>query len=58
MRKSCDKVVECRANQANVVLEKGHGAGKKAMALEKKGMAQHHAKTGYRKHYGLQGWKS
>ena len=36
-----------------VVLEKGHGAGKKGMALEKWGMAQHgwgmaqrHAKTG------------
>ena len=29
-----------------VVLEKGHGAGKKGMALEKKGMARRHAKTG------------
>ena len=29
-----------------VVLEKGHGAGKKGMALEKRGMAWHHAKTG------------
>ena len=29
-----------------VVLEKGHGAGKKGMALEKTGMAQRHAKTG------------
>ena len=29
-----------------VVLEKGHGARKKGMALEKKGMARRHAKTG------------
>ena len=29
-----------------VVLEKGHGAGEKGMALEKKGMARRHAKTG------------
>ena len=35
---------KCRA--FNVVLEKGHGAGKKGMALEKKGMARRHAKTG------------
>ena len=35
----------------NVVLEKGHGAGKKGMALEKKGMVLHHAKTGSGKHY-------
>ena len=34
-----------------VVLEKGHGAGKKGMALEKRGMARCHAKTGYGKHY-------
>ena len=26
-----------------VVLEKGHGAGKKGMALEKRGMARRHA---------------
>ena len=35
---------KCRAFY--VVLEKGHGAGKKGMALEKKGMARRHAKTG------------
>ena len=29
-----------------VVLEKGHGVGKKGMALEKNGMARRHAKTG------------
>ena len=29
-----------------VVLEKGHGAGEKGMALEKMGMARRHAKTG------------
>ena len=29
-----------------VVLEKGHGAGVKGMALEKRGMARRHAKTG------------
>ena len=29
-----------------VVLEKGHGTGEKGMALEKKGMARRHAKTG------------
>ena len=29
-----------------MVLEKGHGAGKKGMALEKKGMVRRHAKTG------------
>ena len=28
-----------------VVLEKGHGAGEKGMALEKRGMARGHAKT-------------
>ena len=26
--------------------EKGHGAGKKGMALEKKGMARRHSKSG------------
>ena len=35
---------KCRAFY--VVLEKGHGAWKKGMALEKKGMARRHAKTG------------
>ena len=35
---------KCRAFY--VVLEKGHGAGKKDMTLEKKGMARRHAKTG------------
>ena len=40
---------KCRAFY--VVLEKGHGAGKKGMALEKKGMARRHAKTGEGKHY-------
>ena len=35
---------KCRAFY--VVLEKGHGAGKKGMALEKEGMARRHAKTG------------
>ena len=34
----------------NVVLEKGHGAGEKGMALEKRGMVRRHAKTGYGKH--------
>ena len=34
-----------------VVLEKGHGAWKKGMALEKRGMARRHAKTGLGKHY-------
>ena len=29
-----------------MVLEKGHGAGEKGMALEKKGMVRRHAKTG------------
>ena len=29
-----------------VVLEKGHGAGEKGMALEKRDMSRHHAKTG------------
>ena len=37
-------LTKCRAFY--VVLEKGHGAGKKGMALEKKGMAWRHAKTG------------
>ena len=35
---------KCRAYY--VVFEKGHGAGKKGMALEKKGMTRRHAKTG------------
>ena len=35
---------KCRAQ--NVDSEKGHGAGKKGMALEKKGMARHHSKSG------------
>ena len=35
---------KCRAFY--VVLEKGHGAGKKGMAPEKKGMVRRHAKTG------------
>ena len=34
---------KCRAFY--LVLEIGHGAGKKGMALEKKGMARRHAKT-------------
>ena len=34
-----------------VVLEMGHGAVKKGMALEKMGMARRHAKTGKGKHY-------
>ena len=42
---------KCRAFY--VVLEKGHGAGEKGMALEKKGMAWRHAKTGKGKHYLL-----
>ena len=29
-----------------VALEKGHGAGEKGMALEKKGIARRQAKTG------------
>ena len=35
---------KCRAK--NVDSEKGHGAGKKGMALKKKGMARHHSKSG------------
>ena len=35
---------KCRAR--NVDSEKGHGAGKKGMALEKKGMARRHSKSG------------
>ena len=35
---------KCRASI--VVLEKGHDAGEKGMALEKRGMARRHAKTG------------
>ena len=35
---------KCRAFY--VVLEKGHGAGEKVMAPEKRGMARRHAKTG------------
>ena len=35
---------KCRA--IYVVLEKGHGPGKKGMTLEKKGMVRRHAKTG------------
>ena len=35
---------KCRAQ--NVDSEKGHGAGKKGMALEKKGMARRHSKSG------------
>ena len=35
---------KCRA--LYVVLETGHGAGKKGMAVEKKGMARRQAKTG------------
>ena len=35
---------KCRAFK--VVLEKGHGTGKKGMVLEKMGMARHHAKAG------------
>ena len=34
---------KCRA--LCVDLEKGHGAGEKGMALEKKGMAGHHSKS-------------
>ena len=42
---------KCRAFY--VVLEKGHVAGEKGMALEKKGMARRHAKTGLGKHYRI-----
>ena len=35
---------KCRAFY--LVLEKGHGAGKKGMSIKKKGMALRHAKTG------------
>ena len=35
---------KCRAFYE--VLEMGHGAGKKGMALEKRGMEQRHTKTG------------
>ena len=34
-----------------VDLEKGLGAGKKGMALEKKGMARRHSKSSQGKHY-------
>ena len=37
-------VPKCRP--FNVVLEKGHGTGKKGKALEKRGMAQCQAKIG------------
>ena len=40
---------KCRA--LSVDLEKGHGAGKKGMALEKKGMARRHSKSSLAKHY-------
>ena len=40
---------KCRAFY--VVLEKGYGAAKKGMALEKKDMARRHSKTGKGKHY-------
>ena len=39
-----DFLPKCRALYE--VSETGHGAGKKGMALEKKGMALRHAKTG------------
>ena len=35
---------KCRATY--IVSGKGHGAGEKGLALEKKGMAPRHAKTG------------
>ena len=38
---------KCRAqNHENVISEKGHGTGKKGMALEKRGMARRHSKSG------------
>ena len=39
---------KCRAQ--NVDSGKGHGAGKKGMALEKMGMARRHGKRGWGKH--------
>ena len=40
---------KCRAQ--HVDSEKGHGTGKKGMALEKNGMVWHHSKSGKGKHF-------
>ena len=37
--------------EKDMALEKRHGAGKKGMALGKRGMARRHAKRGWGKHY-------
>ena len=39
---------KCRTS--SVLKEKGHGTGRKGMAPEEKGVARHHAKTGWGKH--------
>ena len=36
--------------EKDMALEKRHGAGKKGMALGKRGMARRHAKRGWGKH--------
>ena len=53
-QKSCNFLIFCliltnflpKRRAQNVDSEKGHGAGKKGMALEKKGMARRHSKSG------------
>ena len=53
-KKSCNFLIFCpiltnflpKFRAQNVDSEKGHGAGKKGMALEKKGMARRHGKSG------------
>ena len=42
---------KCYCRAQNVDSEKGYGSGKKGMALEKKGMAWRHSKSGYGKYY-------
>ena len=53
-KKSCNFLIFCliltnflpKCRAQNVDSEKGHGAGKKGMALEKRGMARRHSKSG------------
>ena len=53
-KKSCNFLIFCpiltnflpKCRTQNVDSEKGHGAGKNGMALEKKGMARRHSKSG------------
>ena len=53
-KKSCNFLIFCliltnflpKCRAQNVDSEKGHGAGKKGMTLEKKGMARRHSKSG------------